>query len=30
VADGDVASARALAEEEMMALEADVRAVLGV
>jgi len=30
VADGDVTSARALAEGEMAALEADVRAVLGV
>jgi phosphomannomutase len=30
VADGDVASARALAKEEMAALEADVRAALGV
>jgi len=30
VTDGDVAAARALAEEEMLALEADVRTVLGV
>jgi len=30
VADGDVAAARALAEQEMAALEADVRKVLGV
>ncbi len=30
VTDGDVAAARALAEEEMAALEADVRTVLGV